>query len=517
MATWKRILVEDDVAGDGIIAVTSSASALHTVSLGDPSGLPQLTTPVVINDQEDKFLIWDESESEWNWISADNFPHPPEIHLGNSDLTQTDSTRTFDIFDGGELKFIGNDGAGWKFEGQDTSGNHTLSVNMSYAVDTLSDSNYTMQGLRVSGYSDGQPPKKTGIWIEGSSSGTYAPLIKESQATLTFERGFSSLSAGSYDLGSIDFMGPYLTGSTPVDGSGSEFYDGEGKIFAQVIGGADIGSKNVGYLSIDIEVESYTSQGAPTHTTAQMVGVDQDGVYINSNDTRDSNGALLLNKYKLATNRGSVGQILHTDGLGGTYWEENIPSTYYNSSYGFINAELQTATTYVTTTAFQQIQLDLAQTTTTGVDITEGYNISISTIDDVNEDSVTFSGLDETMDNFSVTISGTIEWITQSSAWVQVYCEAVKSDAGNDQQSLFNSQVPTYKQLILPQTAYQASSGGSAPIGGTSASFSYTVPQIGQIGSDPVEDIVFKMYVQRIYGTGNHYFRLSELNISINN
>lgn len=511
MATWKRILVEDDVIGDGIITVTGNVP--HTVRLGDPSGLPQLTSPVTGTDP-DKFLIWDDSEAEWKWIEAGDFPHPPEIHLGNSDLVQTDSTRTFDIFDGGIIKFIGNDGAGWKFEGQDTSGTHTLSIDMSYSVDTLSDSNYTMQGLRVSGYSDGQPPKKTGIWIEGSSQGTYAPLIQESQATLTFERGFSSLSPGTYDLGSIDFMGPYLIGTTPVDGSGSEFYDGEGKLFAKIVGGAEIGNQNIGYISLDIEVESYAANGTDTHVLTQMIGVVQDGVYINSNDTRDSNGDLLLNKYRLAPNRGENLQVLHTDGNGLTYWADNIPSTFYNSSYEFIEADLTTGLNYINVNqayVFYPFQLQLPDNAD-GVVTVEGNNIGVDSY--AATDVVEFTGLPEQASTFTFTVSGELEWISYVNCTINIRGEAVKYDASNN-----SSYITTYATYALGQNVYiSATNGGTAPIGGATYPFTVTLPAIGTVQANPAVKAAFKFYIQHVGGTLNQsYYRFKNLSITLNN
>lgn len=529
MATWKRILVEDDVAGDGIITVTSSASALHTVSLGDPAGLDELTSPVIdlSGTDDDKMLIWDEANSVWKWISVNNFP---QIHLGNSDLVQTDLDRTFDIYNGGTLTFIANNSSYLAVKGEDGSGAHKSTVRIGNAIENFQDNNNGFGGIVVSSTSSstGQDPRHYGLWIEG---GVHDVNEKESPIKLFFERsyntGSSNIPSNGDEIANIEFAAPYYAHPSPGwvgDNYGSEFEDGEGHIYGKITGGIfSRDSLGEGYLDFKLPKDVTLTGGVPSSEYATVLRVTKEGVRINPAETIDGtaggegDAVATSNDYILATDRGNVGQILHTDGLGGTYWEENIPSTYYNSSYGFINAELQSLLSYVNTTAFQQVQLDLAQTTTSGVDITEGYNISISTTDFVNADSVTFSGLDETMDNFSVTISGTIEWITQSSGYVQVWCEAVESDAGSNTRSLFNSQVPTYKQLILPQTAYQASSGGSAPIGGTSASFTYTVPQIGQINGQPVEDIVFKLYVQMLYGTGNHYFRLSELNISINN
>ena len=511
MANWKRILLEDDVAGDGIITVTSSPSALHTVSLGDPAGLPQLTNPVVITDEEDKILIWDESESEWSWISADNFPFE---NLGNTNLTQTDSSRTFDVFDGGSLKFINNSNAKTVFHNTDGSSIISI-VSIGNSVESVSDAGNKFSGIAISATlpNDGTlaGTDHTGYWVEG---GYFTADESEAPIRCVYERSYDvdNFEPNNGDgISDLIFYAPstnYLDQWSNYGGGGGSQY---AKITASIVHtgeGGSVGSPN--FIAGALELKAMHADPASINSFTDprtVIRIDDVGARINES----------TNSYYLATTRGGSGQVLHSDGSGLTYWAENIPSTYYNSSYGFINAELQTALFYVNTTAFQQVQLNLAETTASGVDITEGYNISISTTDNTNLDSVTFSGLDETMDTFSVTISGTIEWITQSSGYVQVWCEAVESDASSNTQSLFNSQVATYKQLILPQTPYQASAGGSAPIGGTSASFTYTVPQIGQINGQPVEDIVFKLYVQMLYGTGNHYFRLSELNISINN
>lgn len=523
MATWKRILVEDDVIGDGIITVTGDVP--HTVRLGDPAGLSELTSPVNGNAATaDKMLIWDESTSVWKWIDTDNFP---QIHLGNSNLTQTTSLRTFDVYAGGQLKFINNSASTVRFQNEKSNGVNNSNVIIGSTIESFRDNAGNFSGVKIEGEADQYEPNLFGIWIE---SGRTTGQTNTGFGVVHFERTYDIDASPPQDndvIGYIDFSAPYQSstgwsyyesGMTNEGGEGHRYSGIRGRVESK--GGTGLTDEPSGALEVYVLDPVVDSFGVTGTQTATMLRVDSTGVRVNNpSDANDPDGVGLVPKdYYLATNRGSSGQILHTDGAGQTYWAENIPSTYYNSSYGFVNAELQTLLSYVTTPAsFQQIQLNLAQTTTSGVDITEGYDISISTIDNVNADSVTFSGLDETMDNFSVTISGTIEWITYSSAYVQVYCEAVKSDAGNNQQSLFNSQFAAYKQLILPATLYQASSGASAPLGGTSASFTYTVPQIGQINGQPVEDIVFKMYVQRIYGEGNHYFRLSELNISINN
>lgn len=100
MATWKRILVEGDVEGSGIISVSSTAP--HVVSLGDPEVLLSELDPP---ENDDQLLVWDNGVGEWKWCSAIEFLGSSDTHLGNSNLTQTDSTRTFDLYQDGVLEF----------------------------------------------------------------------------------------------------------------------------------------------------------------------------------------------------------------------------------------------------------------------------------------------------------------------------------------------------------------------------------------------------------------------------
>lgn len=100
MATWKRILVEDDIVGEDPISITDGV-----VSLIDPSGLN--ANPE--NDDTDVLLVYDNTSQEWTSLTLDNLFGYLTALLAQSQIDSGGSTTIFEP--GGVLGDLDGDGS----------------------------------------------------------------------------------------------------------------------------------------------------------------------------------------------------------------------------------------------------------------------------------------------------------------------------------------------------------------------------------------------------------------------
>ena len=322
MANWKRILLEDDVAGDGIITVTSSPSALHTVSLGDPDVLPQLSNPVVTDGQEDKFLIWDESGAEWKWISADNFP---DTNLGNSNLVQTDATRTFDVANNGVLEFHLNGGG--------ATGNEATRLKLSYDTSSIPSSTTALPRAVIELNTPTNLRQTRAFLIsvdEASESAFNDSSFSGSWGIDTLDATYSTSSAG----GIVKLDAYSNIAALNDDTEGSETYTwGADKVkyvnielgstglvtpalnWDEVTTSAAHAQQNFGgYINFDV---LKPIQASPYYQSNTQLRVDNVGVRINDADTDEDS-------YYLPTDRGTEGYIMSTDGVSAAKWSNPL-------------------------------------------------------------------------------------------------------------------------------------------------------------------------------------------------
>jgi hypothetical protein len=314
MATWKRILVEDDVIGSGIIAVTGDVP--HTVSLGDPDAL---LTEIPATADDDKLLIWDESTSTWNWVA---FGDIEGTNLGNSNLIQTDSSRTFDLFVDGDLEFHLNS--------SEASGAAATRVRFDHdlALDTAVFATGETSGIEL--YTDGSARQSRAILlsVENATVGAYNSSLVAGKWEGTTAGILNNYQVGTYG-GALRLEGWARVGKLTDDTEGSEtvlwgdvipFSSIELGAKGAVSPAAFTGSTAASYTTakfggeIIANIVVADSTGPGFYTEIQPFKVDNVGVHINHN----------TDSYYLATDRGDNGEILTTDGSGGTKWENPL-------------------------------------------------------------------------------------------------------------------------------------------------------------------------------------------------
>jgi hypothetical protein len=318
MATWKRILVEGDVAGSGVITV--SGTAPHSVALGDPVDTTSELSPVA---NDDKVLIWDESGDSWKYINYSAL----NINLGNSDLTQSDTNRTFDIASNGSLTFIGNTGATLNIKSQNSSGVESVRTIFGQNIESFSGTNPSFGGMKISSASSSSDvlPEpcgvrelldRYGIWLEG---GYKANDRFDAPNAIVFERVYNVGTTNptiNDEIGVLEFYG--ATSTQEGSGSGSELqstYNGEGSKYAKIVGG--IASSNNNSPSGFLELGSYNlvtlSDTSKLLEFSPALQVDVFGVKINAPKTfAGTDGCTPVNTnddFYLPFGRGSDGQV----------------------------------------------------------------------------------------------------------------------------------------------------------------------------------------------------------------
>ena len=337
MATWKRILVEGDVTGGGVITVSSTAP--HNVTLGDPVAT---TSAISATASDDKLLIWDESASTWNYINYSNVG----LNLGNSNLTQSDTNRTFDIASGGSLTFIGNTGATLNIKSENSSGVESVRTIFGQNIESFSGTNPSFGGMKISSASSASEvlPEcgvrelldRYGIWLEG---GYKANDRFDAPNAIVFERVYNVGTTNPTaldEIGVLEFYG--ATNTQEGSGSASELqanYNGEGSKYAKIVGGID--SPNNSNPSGLLELGSYKlvtlSDNSKVLEFSPSLHVDVLGVRINAPKTLAGTAGCTPvntnNDFYLPTDRGSAGEVLKTDGAGETYWESAAAGSGY--------------------------------------------------------------------------------------------------------------------------------------------------------------------------------------------
>lgn len=324
MATWKRILVEGDVTGGGVITVSSTAP--HNVTLGDPVAT---TTAISATASDDKLLIWDESASTWNYVNYSNVG----LNLGNSNLTQSDTNRTFDIANGGTLSFIGNNGAEFIIKSENSSGTEKVRTTIGEAIEAFSDSGQSFGGLMVSSFTT-SATKKYGIWLEGgytSSDAASAPNL------IAFERIYDydvHAPAANDEIATLEFYSATTTSQGTSSSNLQSNYNGEAAVYAKILTG--ISNPATAAYAGFIELGSYKvvtlSNSTTTGEFAPALRVDEIGVKINPKVTLAGTSGTPVNTnndFYLPINRGTNGQVLTTNGSGATSWQSITAGSGY--------------------------------------------------------------------------------------------------------------------------------------------------------------------------------------------
>ena len=517
MATWKRILVEGDVAGDGVISV--SGTAPHTVSLGDPtSGDTTLTTLAYNNiTNSDYLLIWDASATDWKKTLYTSIP---SVNLGNSNLSQSDPNRTFDIANGGKLEFVANNGATFQISGENSQGTEQSIIKIGNAVEAFSDDGDSFGGINISSTSEtGNSVREYGLWIEG---GYHDATSEESPVKIVLERSYKLNTAAPQngdEIARIEFIAPYDTTGSGAweDGAGSEFYDGEGAIYGVISSGILTNTNPTkGYIDLKLNNDVVLSDSSPTTEQTAVLRVDTDGVRINAAETIDGTlgTPIATNKdFYLPTDRGLNGQVLHTGGNGTTYWDYTVDNVVYDSEWvhaGVSTQDLPFTTAVATVTLYT---LNIPNETATGVEIVEGTDITID--GNTTNDYVEFAGLPPAASSGNVTIQGTMYMQAQTSGAVGLYLFASGIDGDNQTKYYTNSNTGD----TLFTASYGAATSQTSGIGGGAIGlgFTTTIPAIGTMSDgDAIEKLRFVFKVRRFQGSGQHSYRLENLKITLN-
>lgn len=319
MATWKRILVEGDVTGTGVISV--SATAPHIVSLGDPENT---TSDIGTPAADDKLLIWDQSAQAWLYVLASEFT--TDTHLGNTNLVQTTSTRTFDVAANGVLEFHLNSST--------ATGETVTKVKMLSSTPSIPEFGGTLlevAALELNTPDNTRQSRAIIISVDEANVGAFnssafAGAYGFDTSTATYESAVSG--------GIIRLEGWSEVGALTDDTEGSETYiwDTDKLRYAAITLGSSgfvtpatfwdepstsaVTAQQDFGGTIDFEIQ-VPQEATPFYAAKTKLRIDNVGVRINDElNDQDS--------YYLPKDKGTEGYVMTTDGVSAAKWSNPL-------------------------------------------------------------------------------------------------------------------------------------------------------------------------------------------------